>query len=189
MSNSPWGRIQSSITLLRGIRNVSTEGHGGLMITKAFAEKHLSDSAKKRALRYSHYYCYEEDCDWAIPVLELKDRWLDMKGLNLIDLKESTLRTLSKYHPDYLLERGITPIEPFYSEYLENQLRDKLLAEKSPNLIVDAWGEWKGKVPDDFLVKTADEKYYLVDGDSFISLNQKKIKYLSDCKNVRDVSP
>ena len=34
--------------------------HGGMMVSRDAAEKHLSEAARKQALKHGDYYCYEE---------------------------------------------------------------------------------------------------------------------------------
>lgn len=54
MSSSPWGKIQHSKSLVRGVRFVSTASHGGIMVTENYAQKHFSKSAIERALKYTN---------------------------------------------------------------------------------------------------------------------------------------
>jgi len=69
MVYSPWGEIQHSHDITRGIKVVSTAGHGGIMISEALAKSKLPPIALKKAIFYSGYYCFEEDCAYAIPSL------------------------------------------------------------------------------------------------------------------------
>lgn len=195
MAYSPWGNIQHSRIIMRGMRSVSTDGHGGLMLTKKFAEKHLSESALKRGFRYGEYYCYEEDCAWSIPTLEIKeswDKWYDEDT----DAEKRLLETISTYYADYLIERGIAPLEPQYTEYREGKLWDKMNAEKNPDLIVSAWGEWYTKIPGVIQVATADGKKHLIKGEGYGDMNLKllskcqivvNLKLLSDCDIVKEI--
>ena len=78
--SSPWDKVQSCTTIANGIYSVSTDGHGGIMIRAGLAEKILSDEARaNRTDLYNGYYCYEEDCDAAIPLRELYDKGILQK--------------------------------------------------------------------------------------------------------------
>jgi len=67
---SPWGLVDSCRELAPGVFQVSTPGHGGLMV---FAEVELSERARtlnRYGGVFGGYYCYEEDCEWALPIFE-----------------------------------------------------------------------------------------------------------------------
>jgi len=72
--NSMWGKVQSCKTIANGIYEVSTAGHGGVMITAELAPHILSPEALKAGYRNGGYYNYEEDCDACIPLRELYDK-------------------------------------------------------------------------------------------------------------------
>jgi hypothetical protein len=68
---TPWGSAQSARTIQRGVQFYSTAGHGGMGITEAVAEKHLTDAARIAAGRPQQgKYWFEEDIDFAIPLYE-----------------------------------------------------------------------------------------------------------------------
>jgi len=68
---TPWGSAQNARTIQRGVQFYSTAGHGGLGITEAVAEKHLTDAARIAAGRPKQgKYWFEEDVDAAIPLYE-----------------------------------------------------------------------------------------------------------------------
>ena len=148
MANSPWGTIQYSRVIAPGCREVSTAGHGGLMLTEKFALNHLSRSARDRALVYEEgryartlrrFYCYEEDCDYCIAAIEV----LDLCGDKMFehcpaDSQYSTqegrraglIKSLSLYNAEYLLEIGIVPTADEYAEYLRWRKRDQQVARQ-----------------------------------------------------------
>ena len=72
--NSPWGEVQTCRVIADGIYEVSTAGHGGIMILSELAPHILSPEALQKGIRESGYYCYEEDCDACIPLRELYDK-------------------------------------------------------------------------------------------------------------------
>lgn len=106
--STPWGAVQHSKIIKRGVSIVSTTSHGGMRISKGFAEKNLSTAAINRATVLGNYLFYEEDCDMAIPVFELEDIQEDVFGENA---RQQLLKSLSMWNLDYLNERGITPNE------------------------------------------------------------------------------
>jgi hypothetical protein len=130
MAGSPWGQIDYSTVFAPGIRSVGTSGHGGIMISPAFAAAHLSEAAISRAMVYGsgegRRLCYEEDCDYAIPFLELLDTLgdkfyahcgPDSKCATQEGRRQSLLSTLSHYNPEYLIERGIEPLAEEYANW------------------------------------------------------------------------
>jgi len=120
MDYSPWGAIQHSEEITPGVRFVSTSRHGGIMITKNFAEKHLTPACRKHGLVYGDYYCYEEDCLWAIPAYELPQYWRKIFSYMKVENPEQYLyRTISAWNAEYLLERGIAPDPVSYQHYVQ----------------------------------------------------------------------
>lgn len=71
---SAWDEVQSCTTIATGIYDVSTEGHGGVMISAELAPHILSSEALQIGLQENGYYCYEEDCDAAVVLRELWDK-------------------------------------------------------------------------------------------------------------------
>lgn len=58
-----WGAAQSVENLCRGVRLVSTARHGGLLVAKGFAKKHIPQSVLDKIPFRDNYYQFEEDCD------------------------------------------------------------------------------------------------------------------------------
>ncbi len=71
---SMWDEVQSCRTIANGIYDVSTPGHGGIMIDAELAPHILSPEALNKGVQDRGYYCYEEDCDACIPLRELWDK-------------------------------------------------------------------------------------------------------------------
>lgn len=71
-----WNEIDHSTQLEQGICEVSSPGHGGLRITKKYADEHLSDHAIRHSTwsNRTHHY-YEEDLDCYIAMYELPHLW------------------------------------------------------------------------------------------------------------------
>lgn len=73
-TNSTWGEVQYCTTIAKGIYDVSTAGHGGVIISAELAPHILSHEALEKGYFDNGYYCYEEDCDASIPLRELFDK-------------------------------------------------------------------------------------------------------------------
>ena len=67
---TPWGMSQQHVVIEPGLHDVSTASHGGFLVSKSWADKHLTNEAKEAGWEWGNYYAFEEDCDWAIVVFE-----------------------------------------------------------------------------------------------------------------------
>jgi hypothetical protein len=94
MSYSPWGKIQNKLDIAAGIKFVSTAGHGGLMISEKLAIKNLPQIALKEGILYSGYYCFEEDCAYAIPVFIMDIPLLPNANHSIAE------KTVKNWYPD-----------------------------------------------------------------------------------------
>jgi len=101
---TPWGLSQHVEQFARGLCSVSTAGHGGYMVGKGFAMKHLSPEAQAQGMEYGNYLAYEEDCLWAVVAYELPKYWPVMfpKCSDPVILKASIVRSLERWVPEYL---------------------------------------------------------------------------------------
>lgn len=189
MANSPWGKVQYSHPYAPGFRMVSTAGHGGLMLTLQFSADHLSQEAQKRGENWGGYLCYEEDCDYAIPLWELPEYWssvfshFEERG-GEVAIRKSLLKTLSRWHPDYLTALGVEPEAKAYANYLEWEQDQEMRKRKDPDLIVGAVGAWNAKIPEGAVgVTTADGKFHLVKAESYVHREGRTIiRLLSECE-------
>lgn len=68
---------------------------------------------------YGKYYSYEEDCDYGIPLFEIRKAWDNFFSEDYPEeeREQSLFESLSRWNPDYLLERGIEPSEKVYAIY------------------------------------------------------------------------
>lgn len=173
--STPWGTSQAKEVICRGVTFHSTAGHGGALVSKGYAKKNLSASARDRAIVYGGYYCFEEDCAILMVLLELPQSRL--RG----QTEEDIIKSLSLWYPDYLIERGITPDPEAYARYQQWQLRDKMRAEKHPDLIVSAMRLSGTEV---VKVHTADGKAHFVTPESYA--NRKDLNLLSNCELVEN---
>lgn len=104
MTMTIWGKSLKQLVITRGVTFHTTARHGGFLVSKGYAEKHLSGAALKVGELTGNYYAFEEDCAADVIYLELPE---SRKRL-ITKTDELTLITsLSKYFPDYLRERGL----------------------------------------------------------------------------------
>lgn len=187
---TPWGKSDSKINVVRGVSWVGTPSHGGFAVTPTAALQYLSTSAVSRATKYGSYYFFEEDCDYAIVMLEMHEVF---KGLDVITFpinvptKETLIESLSRWHADYLLEIGVQPTEAGLKLFNENKQQDRMRADRSPDLIIAAFGEWapwveKGTVG----VTTADGSRWLIPAEDYD--NKANLNLLSNYPRVKAVS-
>lgn len=73
---SPWGKVQTSKQLCENVYQVSTAGHGGVMVLRTDVDKLLSPMAQQYGFVDGPWHCYEEDCDAPIVIRELLDKGL-----------------------------------------------------------------------------------------------------------------
>lgn len=168
---SPWGHVDRQQTYAPGIVEVSTPGHGGLMIREDVALARLSEASRKRGMRYNGYVCFEEDVQWQIAIWELSDIWpayfRHAPAEMAADPRSYLLRTLSSWQADFLLEIGVTPDPDGYATWQERQRAHEMRAAKHPDLIVAAFGESHTKAPGVYEVMTADEARHRVTAASY----------------------
>ena len=197
MTGSPWGTIDNSTVYAPGFKSVGTPGHGGIMITQTFANANLSEAARKRGERYGEYLCYEEDCKYAIPFLELLEQYGDKMYAHCNQdwdygtqekRRAELIITLSHYYPDYLLETGVTPEPEAYGRYLMNLEETRLRKAGSPDLVICACGSWHEKCrTGEVIVTTADGKDHFVTEASYDCRNRGTLNLLSCYTLTREV--
>lgn len=61
-TSTPWGVSNWSLSIDRGLSFHSTPSHGGYLVGKGYAKKHLSAEALKCGFPWGNYICFEEDC-------------------------------------------------------------------------------------------------------------------------------
>jgi hypothetical protein len=96
--NTPWGSADFIDNINEDIVQVSTPSHGGIgiEISKAESEYKISDYAKDTAIKAKGYYWFEEDCNWSIAVLELKEFNLFSEGVI-----EEAINCADRWHNNY----------------------------------------------------------------------------------------
>ena len=171
---SPWGEVQHSDKVVRGITVVSTVGHGGLMATEKAAKEWFSPAALDAAIRIPGYYCWEEDCQIDIAVYDAKFLWDKfcnvLPGLTTKPMDEMLAkikRSISGWYPDYLLAKGETPDPEAYAIYKARKAAECMRKEHDPTHMGTCWGDWDTLVPGVCRVATADGKYHHVTEESY----------------------
>ena len=100
---SPWGAVQQCDTLCPGVFMVSTEGHGGTMVSKDISA-FLSPAAQKCGFKQNGYICFEEDSQEAVVQRELLDKKLWTVPDRVRDkaaFEENINKSIREYNPDY----------------------------------------------------------------------------------------
>ena len=115
---TPWGDADYETPIIpRAVTWVTTPTHGGLMISRGWAEKNLSEACLDEALVHQGYYCFEEDCAWSLVAHENEVVFnallaRDDKGLGEEHNRASLLKdidtSLGAYYKNYLAKRGGT---------------------------------------------------------------------------------
>lgn len=107
LGNSYWGPVQTSFEVCRGLRLVTTAGHGGWMVSKGLAHRILKLETIMAGSKFGDYLCFEEDCQWAILEKDLRinypglldgfTKWTGYEG-EMMEVIESTLK---HYYPQF----------------------------------------------------------------------------------------
>jgi hypothetical protein len=113
MRVTPWGMSDSEKSYDRGLTWVGTPSHGGFLVGKGYARKHLSPAAIAEGAPFGQYLAFEEDCDASIILYELPQTRGDFT-FGPEGAEADLLMSLSRWHPAYLAARGIAATaEPF----------------------------------------------------------------------------
>ncbi len=120
--NTPWGYAQHQHKITDGVYEVSTAGHGGILVRADVASNLLSpDAIAKGWLWNGREYSYEEDCDWAIFAYEQPHLYAEALNreyrrgggfsrgheVTAERYKQLAYECLTRWHTDYLDARGI----------------------------------------------------------------------------------
>jgi hypothetical protein len=117
MKNTPWGIPDTINKIIEGLYFVSTPSHGGYMVEKSLAKKLLPATSIDSGFlgqAWGNYYCYEEDCAYAVleyfilcrnPVDETRkalEAFLEkniFEYLNVIKYKDRVKNTVFRWYP------------------------------------------------------------------------------------------
>jgi hypothetical protein len=121
MFYSPWGPIKIRTEYAPGFLRVSAAEHEGLMLSKEFAETHLSEDALQEAERWGHFYCYDAKTTWIIPAFELPQFWQQLLTNMSAEIQANPhdylWKALSQQHCAYLLKQGIAPEQTAFQHW------------------------------------------------------------------------
>ena len=157
---SPWGVVQHGEKLSDGVYAVSTASHGGI---KCYPKANVRIPAIFRA----NDGWYEEDCDWAIPVIFLGN------GPGTL---EDAHKTLKNWHwKDYEQHFGVV-LAPG-----ESRGKDRVcwtVSNAGRWIVTAAWGDYHSSVPQGMVgchaVRDEDQansRYYLVPREEYAARN------------------
>ena len=62
---TPWGKADSKVQVAKGVYEVTTPGHGGILVGSAIALDSLSAEALQVGEPFGHFLAFEEDCAYA----------------------------------------------------------------------------------------------------------------------------
>lgn len=141
-TSTPWGLAQKVTNIARGIRSVSTAGHGGVLVSP-------TKNAMVPEYMRKESGAYEEDCEWAIPAIVFEAEWrawANTTSWTTGDFQmECAWNSLKNWNPDaYHKFTGKT------LEIGESYVNDeRILKEKvrESYIVSGAWGDWQEGVP------------------------------------------
>ena len=131
--SSPWGEVHKCEVLIDGVFDVSTAGHGGIMVRKNAAD-FLSPEAKNAAMNERNYLCYEEDCDASIVIRELLDKnlWqIPDRYTDKAKYEDNVNQSLQRWNPEYWETRQGAVANILTEEKKPPTLADRLEAGKA----------------------------------------------------------
>ena len=103
---SPWGEVQSYTLIAKGIFDVNTASHGGILILTEYADHLLTEDARKCGSVCGCYLCFEEDCAAPVAIRELLDKGIMKAPVNQYYKEGEYSATIdgviAAWHKDYL---------------------------------------------------------------------------------------
>jgi hypothetical protein len=154
-----WGAVQHSDTLAPGIRQVSTAGHGGIIVDDAVL------ATMPAPLRLPHGI-YEEDCDWSLVALAFPHLFKP-------EVVESAKATAKNYHPDRYMQHTGETLTEADSYILAKRAHTERI--KGAWEGVSASGDWHKTVPEGYVgvhirhTETSEERTILVPATEYRS--------------------
>ena len=141
---SPWGKVDSCKEICEGAWFVGTPRHGGIKL-----DRKRNASVPEYMRRDGGWY--EEDCDWCIPVIAIRDVLQGIwrkEGETDDQVLESAMDTLLNWHPhSYAQWTG----ELLHTLEGRSYMYDKqLFKERNANnlVVISAFGSWHKDVPE-----------------------------------------
>jgi len=116
MANSPWGEIQESEQVKRGVRIISGSRSCGMLFTQRAAEKYLSDAAIDAGTKWGDYIAYE-GTSLGVVVLDnpgfLEAIYGDVARTDPASVLRRAFEKTLRDHPEYLLSHAESDEERF----------------------------------------------------------------------------
>lgn len=165
-TSTPWGRSDYKKSYQRGVTFHGTPGHGGLHVAAGLAARIPEQARAAAAIRWKSGDWYEEDCAYLVPLLALPGL-ADSMG---VDKAEASGQLIRWYGPDVARCLGVDPAEwpVSLARWEEDQTEKRMRAERHPDLITSAFGDWADWVPKGAVgVYTADGRRHLVTAESY----------------------
>ncbi len=191
--STPWGAAQHVTSHMRGVSTVITASHGGMMISEGVGKKLLSEAAQARALKHFGYFCYEEDCDYLIPMYDskvIRDSITDVnsffKNMSEAEREKYMISYITRWNADYLNDIEVDPDPENYAIFVDHAEADRRRGERDPDVIVAAWVSCYTGVT---RVRTADDKFHFVSSQSYSILSNDKssvMRLLSGCELIAE---
>ena len=142
--NTPWGKAQYVTEIIPNqIVFVGTAGHGGVKLSRKLNAMIPADVRAKGGW-------YEEDCDWAIPFVVLRNLIAETPEAKNLD---NAISTLKNWHPT-LYERLFSVVLAEGESFKKDEAS---FAVRHANDLqgVSAVGDWHTNVPQGFVGVTA----------------------------------
>ena len=111
---TPWGKADYVHHICKGVVEVGTPGHGGILVGKAVARKLLSPKGQAIGREWNQYLAYEEDCDWSLFAYEQPELYNESRKIScsttyasnpekftVEETKRYAAETLKRWHQDY----------------------------------------------------------------------------------------
>ena len=120
-----WGQVQDKTNICRGVISVGTASHGGLLLAHGYAKKHLPSKIVNLVPFYNNYFCFEEDCDYNIPLFFIPELIPKMVKSFWPNLAGQELDEKVKKHARYIYDAIKRYYEGFLNDYPMVVLRFK----------------------------------------------------------------
>lgn len=109
-TRSPWGHVKTVHTLCKGVYEVDTAIHGGIMIAEKMKDNYLAKYAQGMAVTWGSFLCYEKDSMASIALCELLDRKLIKCTPGFCGTPENFEKyideKIQQEHPEYAIFRA-----------------------------------------------------------------------------------
>jgi len=126
--HSPWGAVQTCKEIINGVFQVTTAGHGGIMVRQN-ATDFLSPEAINCGFREDGFHCYEEDCDAQVVIRELLDKNLWEPQLLSLDINQYETMindSLQLWNPEYWAAHSNRSQPPAQEKAKQTSLSERL---------------------------------------------------------------